>query len=161
MTYWTRTLSSLRRFGHRHRKVPPPFKSDWDALGKDLYMAKHKSYSPLDDHGIKCSTSNALNVYKADVIKFAAHLTFLSICNGCSVVTGDAYSSEHLVPSNLALAYFLLVETNPFPELVVIFSALLTSNIPRYFLDFACKLYRRRRMDLDINTYIAFILSRS
>ena len=31
----------------------------------------------------------------------------------------------------------LLVETNPFLELVVIFPGLFTSNIPRYFLDFA------------------------
>ena len=33
--------------------------------------------------------------------------------------------------------YVLLVKTNPFPELVVIFPGLFTSNIPRYFLDFA------------------------
>ena len=39
--------------------------------------------------------------------------------------------------NNLGLAYVLLVETNPFSELVVIFSEPLTSNIPRYFLDFA------------------------
>ena len=47
----------------------------------------------------------------------------------------DAFSSGHLVPSNLGLAYVLLVETNPFPEHVVIFSC--NSNIPRYFLNFA------------------------
>ena len=35
--------------------------------------------------------------------------------------TGDAYSSGHLVPSHLGHAYVLLVETNDFPELVVIF----------------------------------------
>ena len=35
--------------------------------------------------------------------------------------TGDAYSSGHLVPSHLGLAYVLLVETNPFSERVVIF----------------------------------------
>ena len=34
------------------------------------------------------------------------------------MLTGDAYSSGHLVPSHLGLAYVLLVETNPFPELV-------------------------------------------
>ena len=39
-------------------------------------------------------------------------------------------------PSNLGLAYVLLVEINPSPELVVFFG-LFTSNIPRYFLDFA------------------------
>ena len=53
------------------------------------------------------------------------------------MLTGDDYSSGHLVPSHLELAYVLLVETNPFPKLVVIFSGLFTSNIPRYFLDFA------------------------
>ena len=36
------------------------------------------------------------------------------------MLTGDACSSGHLVPSHLGLAYVLLVETNPFPELVVI-----------------------------------------
>ena len=40
----------------------------------------------------------------------------------------------HLVPSHLGLAYVLLVETNPFPELVVIVSGLFTSNIPRFGL---------------------------
>ena len=35
--------------------------------------------------------------------------------------TGDSYCSGHLIPSYLGLAYVLLVETNPFPELVVIF----------------------------------------
>ena len=37
------------------------------------------------------------------------------------MLTGDAYSSGHLVPSHLRLAYILLVEINLFPELVVIF----------------------------------------
>ena len=54
------------------------------------------------------------------------------------MLTGESYSSEHLVPSNLELAYVLLVETNPFPELVT-FSGLFTSNILRYFLDLAFK----------------------
>ena len=53
------------------------------------------------------------------------------------MLTGDAYSSGHLVSFHLGLAYVLLAETNPFPEPVVIFSGLFTSNIPRYFLDFA------------------------
>ena len=45
----------------------------------------------------------------------------------------------HRTESDLFLflfEYVLLVETNPFLELVV-FSGLLTSNISRYFLDFA------------------------
>ena len=41
-----------------------------------------------------------------------------NICDGCSMLSGDAYSSGHLVPSHIGLAYVLLVETNPFPELV-------------------------------------------
>ena len=44
-------------------------------------------------------------------------------------------------PSYLGLAFVLLVENNPFPELVVFFSGLFTSNIHRYFLDFAYVLY--------------------
>ena len=43
------------------------------------------------------------------------------MCDGISMLTGDAYSSGHLVPSHLGLAYALLVETNPFLEFVVIF----------------------------------------
>ena len=35
------------------------------------------------------------------------------------MLTGDAYSSGHLVPFHLGLAYVLHVETNPFPEIVV------------------------------------------
>ena len=63
-----------------------------------------------------------------------------SICNGCDIPIGDAHSSAHTVPSNFGLAYVLLVETNPLPERVVIFSGLFTSNIPRYFLYFASNL---------------------
>ena len=37
------------------------------------------------------------------------------------MLTGGAYSSGHLDLSLLGLAYVLLVETNLFPELVVIF----------------------------------------
>ena len=50
------------------------------------------------------------------------------------MLTGDAYSSGHMVPSHLGLAYVLLVETNPFLKFI-----LCTSIIPRYFLDFALK----------------------
>ena len=48
--------------------------------------------------------------------------------------TGDAYSSGHLVMSHLGLDLVILVETNPFPEMFIIFR---TSNILRYFLDLA------------------------
>ena len=40
-------------------------------------------------------------------------------------------------PVPFGLAYVLLVETNPFSELVVIFPDYALSNIPQYFLDFA------------------------
>ena len=42
-----------------------------------------------------------------------------TICDACSMLTGYAYFSEHLVPSRLGLAYVLLDETNPFAELVI------------------------------------------
>ena len=41
------------------------------------------------------------------------------IYDGCVMPTGDALSSEHLVLFHLGLAYVLLVETNPYPKLVV------------------------------------------
>ena len=40
-------------------------------------------------------------------------------------------------PVPLGLAYVLLVETNPFLRTCRYFSGLCSSNIPRYFLDFA------------------------
>ena len=51
-------------------------------------------------------------------------------------------------PVPFGLAYVLLVETNPFPNLSV-FYRLCSSNIPRYFLDFA---YRYIDDVLSINT---------
>ena len=53
------------------------------------------------------------------------------------MLTGDDYFSGHLVSSHFGLAYVLLVEINDYPELVVFFTGLFISNIPRYFLDFA------------------------
>ena len=49
------------------------------------------------------------------------------IYSGFSMLTESAYFSVHLVLSHLGLAYVLLVETNPFPELVDIFSGFRTS----------------------------------
>ena len=40
-------------------------------------------------------------------------------------------------PVPMGLAYVLLVQTNPFQNLSLFFSGLCSSNIPRYFLDFA------------------------
>ena len=59
-----------------------------------------------------------------------------SIFDWCGMPTGDAYSSGHLFRSHLGLAYVLLVETNSFPNLSL-FPGLCSSNLPRYFLDFA------------------------
>ena len=83
---------------------------------------------------------------------FLPNSTFYRLMRGFhrTFVT-DVYSSGHLVPSHLGLAYVLLVETNPFPKLVVIFSGLFTPNIPGYFLDFL-SMYLLLRMNdmLDI-----------
>ena len=46
----------------------------------------------------------------------------LTLGNGCGMPTRGAYSSRHPVPSHSGLAYVLLIlESHPFPELVVIF----------------------------------------
>ena len=49
--------------------------------------------------------------------------------------TGDAYSSEHLVPSHFGLAYVLLVKNNPYPELVVIYR---TTSFDHLSVHFRC-----------------------
>ena len=36
--------------------------------------------------------------------------------DGCSMLAGDNFSAEHLVPPYLGLACILLIETNPFPR---------------------------------------------
>ena len=61
----------------------------------------------------------------------------LNICDGCSILTGDAYSSGHLGSSHLVLAYVLLVETNPFLDLVVILPDYALRMCLWYCLDFA------------------------
>ena len=43
------------------------------------------------------------------------------------MLTGDAYFLGHLTNSHLGLTYVLIVETNPFPDFVLVL------NIPRYF----------------------------
>ena len=40
----------------------------------------------------------------------------------CGMLRGDAYTSGHLVPSHLGLAYVLLAETNPLSRTYRIFS---------------------------------------
>ena len=51
--------------------------------------------------------------------------------------TGDAYSSGHLVPSLWDLHMFYLLRPILF-RTCRYFTGLCSSNIPRYFLDFAC-----------------------
>ena len=62
------------------------------------------------------------------------------IFNGCGMATGDAYSSEHLVPSLWDLHMFYLLRPIIF-RTCRCFTGLCSSNIPRYFLDFACMCY--------------------
>ena len=59
------------------------------------------------------------------------------ICNGCGMLTGDAYSSGHLVLSLLDLHMFYLLRPILF-RTCRYFTGLCSSNIPRYFLDFTC-----------------------
>ena len=58
------------------------------------------------------------------------------ICNGCGMPTGDAYSSGHLVPSLWDLHMFYVLRPILF-RTCRYFTGLCSSNIPRYFLDFA------------------------
>ena len=60
-----------------------------------------------------------------------------NICNGCGMPTGDTYSSGHPASSHEGLAYVLLVKTTPFSRTCRSFPGLCSSNIPRYFLEFA------------------------
>ena len=60
----------------------------------------------------------------------------LNICDGCGMPTGDAYSSGHLVPSLWDLHMFYLLRPILF-RTCRYFAGLCSSNIPRYFLDFA------------------------
>ena len=60
-----------------------------------------------------------------------------SICNGCGMPARNAYSSGHLVPSLWDLHMFYLLRPILF-RTCRYFTGLCSSNIPRYFLDFAC-----------------------
>ena len=66
-----------------------------------------------------------------------------NICNGCDMPTGDAYSSGHLVPSLWDLHMFYLLRPILFRPCRY-FTGLCSSNIPRYFLDFAQNIYNKR-----------------
>ena len=48
------------------------------------------------------------------------NVSVLSICDGFCMSTEDVHSFGHLVPSDLGLAYAILVETNTFPGFAVI-----------------------------------------
>ena len=59
-----------------------------------------------------------------------------TICDGCGMPTGDAYSFGHVVPSLWDLHIFYLLRPILF-RTCRYFTGLCSSNIPRYFLDFA------------------------
>ena len=61
-----------------------------------------------------------------------------NICNGCGMPTGDADSSGHLVPSLWDLHMFYLLRPI-LCQTCRYFTGLCSSNIPRYFLDFALR----------------------
>ena len=56
----------------------------------------------------------------------------------CRCNDGDAYSSEHLVQSHLGTCMCFTCWNQSFFRTCRYFSVLCTSNVPRYFLDFAC-----------------------
>ena len=64
-----------------------------------------------------------------------------NICEGCGMPIGDAYSSAHLVPSLWDLHMFYLLRPILF-RTCRYFTGLRSSNIPRYFLDFALQCYK-------------------
>ena len=88
-------------------------------------------------------------LYRSDIIPshdFITELDLLpildmfpkNICDQCGIPTGDAYSSGHLVPSHLGLAYssILLVETYLFPELFPLFFRTMQFEHPSIFSRF-------------------------
>ena len=77
----------------------------------------------------------------------------------CGMGTGDAYSSGHMVPPHLGLAYALLVETNPFPGTCRHFSGQCYSNIPLYFLNFAFISIYTEKMCFIVFVFINWALS--
>ena len=61
-----------------------------------------------------------------------------NICNGCGMLIGDAYSSGHLVPSLWDLHMYMYYLLRPILYRTCrYFTGLCSSNIHRYFLDFA------------------------
>ena len=60
-----------------------------------------------------------------------------SICNGCSMPAGNAYSSGHLVPSPHCGTCMCSDCWDQFPRTCPVYTRLLISNTPWYFLDFA------------------------
>ena len=82
--------------------------------------------------------------YSSFVIRLCTELDLLpnfewfpwNICDGCGMPTGHAYSSGHLVTSLWDLHMFYLLRPILF-RTCRYFTGLCSSNIPRYFLDFA------------------------
>ena len=86
-------------------------------------------------------------IYLTDLERFQQN-----ICNGCGMPTGDADSSGHLVPSLWDLHMIYLLRPILF-RTCRYFTGLCSSNIPRYFLDFAlsyCNAVDGKRKNLTI-----------
>ena len=95
---------------------------------------------PTGNAYFSCSLETSDTLYRLDITPVCDFIIGLNIfywirhfispnigfhrasATGVDMPTGDAYSSGHLVPSHLGLTYVPLVDTNSFPELVIIFS---------------------------------------
>ena len=83
----------------------------------DTLQPDHIQWQPFTDQTLYQSVSLLPNLtFLPNYKRFPC-----SICDGCGIPTGEAYSHGHMVPSHLVHVHVLLVETNPFSESVVIF----------------------------------------
>ena len=100
-----------------------------------LYTRNLKQSIALDISGsLKIRRETRL---EEDDVAFGVSVAYRTFATGVACQQGTLTPSWHLIPSHSGLAYALLVETNPFPECVVIFPDC-TSNTHWYFLVFAC-----------------------
>ena len=122
------SIEHLQRVWHadRGRFLPP---DTWSYPIWDL----HLFIKPKQHYLLVTLTEYDLftEIYITELERFQQN-----ICNGCGMPAGDADSSGHLVPSLWDLHMFYLLR----PILLRTchyFTGLCSSNIPRYFLDFA------------------------
>ena len=114
-------------FAHRGRLLPP---DTWSYPIWDLHL-----FIQSNPHYLLVTFSPNLTILPnltTDLERFQRN-----ICNGCGMPAGDADSSGHLVPSLWDLHIFYLLRPILF-RTCRYFTGLCSSNIPRYFLDFAC-----------------------